>query len=882
MRVFLFAISGILMLTFCGQNLYATHARAGEIIYKQIGKPDEYKYEITVVYYTESTSPANRDDIDIYFGDNTKENVKLETRLYLGNFTFYNTYRTVHIYPGPGTYIIQFYDPNRIDGIKNMQYSVFTPFYVETMLKIDKFKGTNRSPVLLLPPIDYAEVKKVYKHNPGAYDPDGDSLVFTFIPPKQAVGKNVDGYYLPYAKNGFTLNRYTGDIRWDYPDTIGIFNIAILIEEFRNKERIGYMIRDMQIIVEKGINNPPYIDPINDTCIEAGKTLTLQIPLAAHDPDIYQKLEMTAIGGPFAVSPPVSVLNPSPATGTKDVVATFTWTPTCQHIRKEPYSVVVKVVDDHPLIPLADLEHFFIKVVGPAPKNLTAGNTIKGIRLTWEKPDVCNNVRGYYIYRKADSSFWDTSRCETGIPDYTGFERIASINHPDSLNFFDNNNGKGLVSGMTYCYRVTAKYLAEGNFELVEGYASNEVCARQQKDLPVITHVSIDKTSESSGIVWMDWSKPTELDTNLYKGPYKNVVLKSINGNPFQAYKVFNSATFYGLKDTLVYDTLQDTRNNYFSYQIEFYGTDNGNSYLLGKSQPASSVFLEIKPSHRKNYLIWSEAVPWYNEYYVIYRKNDISLQFDSIGVSKKHEYIDTGLINGKSYCYKIKSYGYYTAGEGFVFPLLNWSQEVCAEPADSIPPCAPKLKARAVCPELRNQLDWYFEDTLCSNEIYSFKIYYSKLSEDRFELITELQNPSLRSFNDNRPELSYSLAGCYMITAVDSFGNESSFSNPVCVENCPQYELPNIFTPNGDGINDLMKPLQGSMHVAKIDLKVFNRWGQLVFQTSDPAINWDGKDMMTGIDCSPGTYYYVCTVFQLLRQGNREVVLKGTVNINR
>jgi len=144
------------------------------------------------------------------------------------------------------------------------------------------------------------------------------------------------------------------------------------------------------------------------------------------------------------------------------------------------------------------------------------------------------------------------SRCETGIPDYTGFERIASVNHPDSLNFFDNNNGKGLVSGMTYCYRVTAKYLAEGNFELVEGYASNEVCARQQKDLPVITHVSIDKTSESSGIVWMDWSKPTELDTNLYKGPYKNVVLKSINGNPFQAYKVFNSATFYGLKDTLV------------------------------------------------------------------------------------------------------------------------------------------------------------------------------------------------------------------------------------------------------------------------------------------------------------------------------------------
>lgn len=860
----------------------ATHARAGEIIYRQIGNPDEYKYEITVVYYTESTSPANRDDIDIYFGDNTKENVKLEIRKYLGNNTFYNTYRTTHIYPGPGSYVISFFDPNRIDGIKNMQYSVFTPFYVETMLKIDKFKGTNRSPVLLLPPIDYAEVKKIYKHNPGAYDPDGDSLVFTFIPPKQAVGKNVDGYYLPYAKNGFTLNRYTGDIEWNFPDTIGIFNIAILIEEYRNRERIGYMIRDMQIIVEKGINNPPYIKPVKDTCVEAGKSLTLTIPLSAHDPDIYQNLVFTAIGGPFAVNSPMAVVYPSPAVGTKDVFATFYWTPSCEHIRKEPYSVVLRVVDDDPLIPLADLEHFFIKVVGPAPKNLTAINTIKGISLKWEKPDACNNVRGYYIYRKADSSYWDTSHCETGIPNYTGFVRIASVVHPDSLNFFDDNMGNGLVPGMIYCYRVTAKYLSEGNFELVEGYASNEVCARQQKDLPVITHVSIEKTSETNGIVWMDWSKPTELDTILYKGPYKNVILKSVGQSPFQAYKVFNSATFYGLSDTTLYDSLQDTRNNYFSYIIEFYGTENGNSYLLGKSMAASSIFLDIKPSHKKNYLSWSVSVPWFNEYFIIYRKNELTQVFDSIGFSKKKSFVDTGLINGNTYCYKIRSFGYYTSGEGFVYPILNWSQEFCATPADSIPPCAPVLKAKAVCPEFRNQLDWYFNDSFCTNEILSYRIYYSRMAEDRFEKVAEIKNPFLRTYNDNRFELNYSLAGCYLITAVDSFGNESEFSNQVCVDNCPQYELPNVFTPNGDGINDVMKPLQGSMHVAKIDLKVYNRWGQLVFSTTDPAINWDGKDMVTRNDCSPGTYYYVCSVFHLLREGFKEIVLKGTVTIIR
>jgi len=878
----LIALITILILIFSWNHSIATHARAGEIIYKQIGNPDEYKYEITVVYYTELTSPANRDDIDIYFGDNTKENVKLEIREYKGNSTLYNTYRTIHIYPGPGNYTISFYDPNRIDKILNMDASVLTPFYIETNLIISKFKGTNRSPVLIQPPIDFAEVKQVYIHNPGAYDPDGDSLVFSLIPPKQAVGKNVSGYYLPWAKNGFTINQYTGDIVWNYPDSIGIWNIAILIEEYRNKERIGYMIRDMQIIVEKGINNPPYIDNIADTCVEAGKAITLSIPVQAHDKDIFQKLKLTALGGPFAVSAPWANFSPSPAFGYKDVSSTFTWTPSCNHIRKEPYSVVFKVVDDHELIPLADLEHFFIKVIGPAPQNLTIKNTIKGIDLKWDKPGVCNNVKGYNIYRKTDSSYWDTSTCETGIPAYTSFVKVATTTHPDSTHFFDNNNGTGLIPGITYCYRITAIYLSEGNFEPVEGYASYEVCATQKKELPVITHVSVNKTDEVNGIVYVDWSKPTELDTQLYQAPYKIVVLKSVNGLPFTAYKVFNEPSFYQLNDTVLIDSLQNTVSNQMTYQVEFYCTESSNSVLLGKSQPASSIFLKNVASHHNITLNYDVRVPWKNEFYTIYRKNDITQLFDSIATTNNLHYTDNNLINGQTYCYKVRSNGYYTQGKSYVYPILNWSQEICTEPVDTIAPCAPILIAKAVCTEVRNQLVWYFADTLCTKEIMSFNVYYSKLAEDRYTLIANILNRNSRSYNDNRPILEFSLAGCYLVTAVDSFGNESIFSNQACVENCPTYELPNVFTPNGDGINDLMVPLKGKMHVPKIDLKIYNRWGQIVFQTSDPEINWDGKEMLSGKDCTPGTYYYICTIYQLFREGNKEKKITGTVTIIR
>ena len=863
------------------KQAHSTHARAGEIIYKQLGDPSNFTYEITVIYYTESNSPANRDEIDLYFGDQTKETVKLTTRINIGNQTLYNTYKTVHIYPGPGEYTVSFFDPNRIESIVNMSNSVLTPFYVETIIIINSFKGTNRSPILLQPPIDYAEVNQVYKHNPGAYDPDGDSLVFTLIPPKMDVGTDVQGYFQPYAKNSFTLDPYTGDLVWDYPDQRGIYNIAILIQEYRNGDSIGSITRDMQIIVEVGLNNPPYIDEISDTCIEAGKNITLSFKVWAHDKDVNQKLTMTANGGPFTLSTSPAVLAPAVITGYRDVVATFSWTPDCGHVRKAPYSVVFKVVDNHPLLPLSDLEHFFIRVMGPAPENLALTNTIKGIELDWDKPSACNNVKKYFIYRKIDTSFWDTTVCENGVPAYSGFKRIAEVFGENNTQFFDDDNGKGLTPGITYCYRVTAVYLSDGNYELIEGYASSEVCGTQKKELPVITHVSIIKTDKQDGVVFMDWSKPTELDTNIFSGPYENRIVKSINGSSFGLVKAFNSTTFGGLKDTLFIDSFENTVDNQLRYRIEFYGTDNGTPYLLGTSQTATSIYLQATPSHMKNTLSWNVDVPWFNDYYVVYLQN-ASKDYDSIGFTKQTTFLHEGLVNGKEYCYKIKSYGYFLTSKNFVYPIVNYSQEVCQTPIDTIPPCPPEIKATAFCPEHRNELDWEYVDPSCAGDVIAYHIYYSRLKENSFKLVERVEDFNSNYYNDDRPTFEFSQAGCYVITAIDSFGNESVYSNESCVDNCPYYILPNIFTPNGDGLNDVIEPLDGHMHIDHVNMRIYNRWGQLVYKTHDPMINWDGKDFESNLDCSEGVYYYICDVYQIYLEGPKEVSLKGTIHLIR
>ena len=68
---------------------------------------------------------------------------------------------------------------------------------------------------------------------------------------------------------------------------------------------------------------------------------------------------------------------------------------------------------------------------------------------------------------------------------------------------------------------------------------------------------------------------------------------------------------------------------------------------------------------------------------------------------------------------------------------------------------------------------------------------------------------------------------------------------------------LPNAFTPNNDGLNDLFGPGDIYCHpdFSDYSFNIYNRWGQLVFQTVEPGIKWDGK--YNGVPQEIGVYYY-------------------------
>jgi gliding motility-associated-like protein len=93
------------------------------------------------------------------------------------------------------------------------------------------------------------------------------------------------------------------------------------------------------------------------------------------------------------------------------------------------------------------------------------------------------------------------------------------------------------------------------------------------------------------------------------------------------------------------------------------------------------------------------------------------------------------------------------------------------------------------------------------------------------------------------------------------------------------EYFIPNAFTPNGDGNNDVFRAV-GLYRNVNYNLQVYNRWGERVFETNDLDQGWDGTDK--GSKCPPDTYVWIIHV-DFLGQDivtNGSIVLKGTVSI--
>lgn len=898
----------------------ATHWRAGEIVIEQVGNcGSSLTIRATVITYSEAFSEADRDSVRVCWDDGSCEFVRRVDELLLENEIKRSKYSATHTYSGYGTYFISMSDPNRVANILNINFpnSVMIPFHVFTIYKLSNplIGGCNESPRLETPPLDRACAGAVWTHNPGAYDPDGDSLSFELTVPLQDVRTPVPNYRFPDQvsagpSNDLTIDPITGQITWDAPVQTGEYNLAFLVISHRNGIPIDTMIRDMQIFVENCENDPPEIElPFEEICVVAGELLEFDVvataPLSDNQPKD-QKVSLTGTGGPFVLDVSPAALLPEGRQFFQDpLTKRFRWQTTCEHISDQPYFVVFRAVDNFfgDTTGLATLKTVSIKVVGPPPQDVRTEASSESVRVSWELPYVCEDAAngfflGFTVWRRLNSNSFPPDTCRPGL-DGRGYTRLTfdPIRQVENgrYSFVDDE----VERGKTYCYRVLAVFglrTAVGGFifQEIESLPSEEVCVQLDRDVPLLTRVDVETTSSTDGQINVCWIRPSpdDLDTILNPGPYRYVIQRATGitdeAAAFQPIgREFVAQNFSDKVDTCFTDSGLNTLDNAYSYRVDFYV--NNEVQPVGSSNPASSVFLTASPTDEANVLSWEELTPWDNYRYTVFRQLPGGSAYDSIASVTEATYRDTGLVNGQEYCYYIRSEGTYGV-PNIISPLFNRSQRTCAVPMDNVPPCPPTLTVISVCDrgidcrnedELFNTLNWVNPQTLCptSDDVAGYRIYYAPFADAEFDLVANVADARLLTYEHLPPT---GIAGCYAITAYDDLGNESELSDTVCVDNCPFYELPNAFTPNGDMQNDLYTPFDFCF-IEAVDFQVFNRWGQLVFETRDPNINWDGTNQK-GEPLAEGTYFYRCQVFERRVDGivAQPTLLSGYIELIR
>jgi gliding motility-associated-like protein len=124
--------------------------------------------------------------------------------------------------------------------------------------------------------------------------------------------------------------------------------------------------------------------------------------------------------------------------------------------------------------------------------------------------------------------------------------------------------------------------------------------------------------------------------------------------------------------------------------------------------------------------------------------------------------------------------------------------------------------------------------------------IYY----EQTFQLET---TPGYASYQWNTGDTTYYITiteeGSYSVIVQTNEGCTSTNSAYLKDIYMPFYiVVPNAFTPNGDGLNDTFRPVATGDLIRQFSMVIYNRWGQMVFETSDYSAGWDGKDAPAGV----------------------------------
>ena len=109
---------------------------------------------------------------------------------------------------------------------------------------------------------------------------------------------------------------------------------------------------------------------------------------------------------------------------------------------------------------------------------------------------------------------------------------------------------------------------------------------------------------------------------------------------------------------------------------------------------------------------------------------------------------------------------------------------------------------------------------------------------------------------HEENTEFTFTEAGVHLVCLYVSFPDgEEMISDPISITvKSSKLEFPNAFSPNGDQHNDVYKAKDGYQSIVDFKATIYNRWGQKLFEWTDPSKGWDGT--FNGKDVKDGVYY--------------------------
>ena len=128
-------------------------------------------------------------------------------------------------------------------------------------------------------------------------------------------------------------------------------------------------------------------------------------------------------------------------------------------------------------------------------------------------------------------------------------------------------------------------------------------------------------------------------------------------------------------------------------------------------------------------------------------------------------------------------------------------------------------------------------------------------------------------------PQHIYENAGSFLIelSVFDKNNCFDSASKFITIKPLDNIYIPNAFSPNGDGHNDLFRIF--GIGIKKITLTIYDRWGEIVYSTNNNLPNWNGKKNGVGKNCDGGNYVYVVN---LTDKNGRNRIFKGNLLLIR